>query len=233
MKINILIIFSLLGLFSCTANSKATKSALIIVDMQNCFVSGEDKTVHSLAVNGGRDIVKGINQFQDKFDLIVATYDWHPAGHVSFASSHDKKPFTEIELEDGTKQALWPDHCVQNTKGAELIPELNQTKITKRVYKGSHKRVDSYSGFFDNAKKGFTDLDEYLKANSVTDVYVVGLAADFCVKFTALDSIFLKYNTYFVKDLTKAVFPENIEISTYKALREAGVEILESSSVDL
>lgn len=219
----------LLAIFS---TESFAKSALIIVDMQNCFVPGEDKAVHSLPVNGGKDIIPGINSIQSKFDFVVATKDWHTSDHVSFASQHNgKNPYDTVTLENGINQTLWPDHCVENSKGAEFVPGLQTSEIDKIIFKGNDPHVDSYSGFFDNAKLGKTDLDEYLKKNQVTEIYVVGLAADFCVKFTSLDGAELKYKTYFVKDLTKAVFPDDIEVSTYEKLREAGVNIIESSEI--
>ena len=227
-------IFKLASLFLFIISSSIVhaKSALIIVDMQNCFVPGEDSKVHSLPVNGGMDIVPGINHIQEKFDYVVATKDWHPAGHVSFASSHKgMKPFENKTLKDGLVQTLWPDHCVANTKGAEFVTGLETNSIDKIIYKGDNRHVDSYSGFFDNARKGVTELDSYLKGKGVTEIYVVGLAADFCVKFTSIDGAFLKYDTYFIKDLTKAVFPDNLEESTYSQLRANGVKIISSSEI--
>lgn len=223
-------IFAVISLVISLTSTAFGKSALIIVDMQNCFVDGEDTKVHSLPVKGGLSLVSKINKFQKNFDVVVATYDWHPINHVSFASQHEnKKPFESIELEDGTIQALWPDHCVQGTKGAELLKGLDTNKITKKIFKGDHAGVDSYSGFFNNNKSSHTELNEYLQSEKVTDIYVVGLAADFCVKFTSLDGASLKYNTYFVEDLTKAVFPDNIEKSTYVELRKNNVNIINSN----
>lgn len=224
-------LYTILFLMSLSLSALA-KSALIVVDMQNCFVQGKDQKVHSLPVNGGMDIVPGINALYEKVDLVVATKDWHTADHVSFASQHEgKNPYEQVELEGGVMQTLWPDHCVQNTLGAEFVKGLQTEGINKIIYKGNHSHVDSYSGFFNNARLGKTELDEYLKSHGVTDIYVVGLAADFCVKFTSLDGAELKYNTYFVKDLTKAVFPEKLEVSTYQKLKEVGVKIITSSEI--
>ena len=222
----------LIGLFA--AQLSFAKSALIIVDMQNCFINGEDKSVHSLPVNGGKSLIKTINEIQEKvkFDMVVATKDWHTADHISFASQHEgKKPYDVVTLPGNIKQTLWPDHCVQNTLGAEFVAGLETKNINKIIYKGDHQSIDSYSGFFDNGKQSQTELDSYLKENKVTELYVVGLAADFCVKFTSLDGAMLKYNTHFVKDLTKAVFPDKLEESTYSELRKAGVKIISSNEI--
>lgn len=216
------------ALISMTAYSK---SALIIVDMQNCFVAGQDQSIHSLAVKGGKKLISKINEIQSKFDLVVATKDWHPADHVSFASNHNEgKVFTSIELSNGATQALWPDHCVQNTKGSNFVDGLNTKNISKIIYKGQDTHVDSYSGFMNNNKKDMTEMHSYLKQEQVTDVYVVGLAADYCVKFTALDGASLGYNTYFVKDLTKAVDPSKLE-SLYKTLNDKKVKVISSKDI--
>lgn len=219
----------LLGIFFIT--SAYSKSALIIVDMQNCFVSGSDKSVHSLPVNGGRDLVEKINKIQKRFDLVVATKDWHPANHISFASNHPTgKVFGNIKLKDGSHQALWPDHCVKNTLGSNFIKGLDTTKVSKIVYKGEDTNTDSYSGFMNNNKSDMTPMHDYLKAEKVSEVYVVGLAADYCVKFTAIDGANLGYKTYFIKDLTKAVDP-SILPSLYKELKSNKVKVINSKEI--
>ena len=213
-------------------SSVQAKSALIIVDMQNCFINGDDPIIHSLPVEGGEEIVEGINSIQDKFDLVVATKDWHTADHISFASQHEgKNVYEKVLLDGGIEQTLWPEHCVQNTPGADFVKGLDVSKIDKTILKGNDSHIDSYSGFFDNARLGKTELDGYLKMNNVTEIYVVGLAADFCVKFTSLDGADLNYKTYFIKDLTKAVFPDQIEQSTYKVLKSRGVKIISSEEI--
>lgn len=217
------------ALCSCLAQNK---KALIVVDMQNCFLEGDDKTVHSLPVKGGKDIVLGINKAMKKFDLVVATQDWHPSDHVSFASNHPgRRPFEVITLKGGQKQTLWPDHCVINTKGAEWAKGLESGLFDKVVQKGSNKLVDSYSGFFDNAKGSQTELAAYLKKMGVDEIYVLGLAADYCVKYTALDGSDLGLKTYFVKNLTKAVDPSNLD-KVYSELRKSGVKIIHSDEID-
>ncbi|WP_282629796.1 bifunctional nicotinamidase/pyrazinamidase [Empedobacter sedimenti] len=177
--------------------------ALIIVDMQYDFLPGG-----ALAVNEGDQLIDRINKLQDKFDLVVATQDWHPANHKSFASQHSGKvPFDVIEL-NGTKQVLWPDHCVQGTKGAELHKDLKQNKISAIIRKGMNPNVDSYSAFFDVNKKNPTGLDGYLKDHNVTSVYICGLAADYCVYYTAKDALALGYTTNILEGSTRAINPE-------------------------
>jgi nicotinamidase/pyrazinamidase len=181
-------------------------NALIIVDVQNDFLPGG-----SLAVKDGFDIIPVINSIQTKFDLVVATQDWHPAKHKSFASNHpDKKAFDEIEL-DGLPQVLWPDHCVQETTGAEFSNQLDSKRIEAIFRKGMDKNIDSYSGFFDNGKRKSTGLAPYLKGRDVTSVFVAGLAADFCVYFTAMDALEQGFQTSIITDATKAIDNEKLD----------------------
>lgn len=174
--------------------------ALVIVDVQYDFLPGG-----ALAVSGGDEIIPVINTLQEKFDLIIATQDWHPAGHQSFASSHPGKKSGDLIDLHGLEQILWPDHCVQHAKGAQFPAELNQTRWDTIFQKGKNPEVDSYSGFFDNARRGDTGLGDYLQSKGVKQVYIVGLAQDYCVKFTALDSQSLGFETYLVTDATRAV----------------------------
>ncbi len=175
-------------------------NALIIVDIQNDFLPGG-----ALAVPGGDVIIPVINQLQKKFDLIVATQDWHPAGHKSFASAHvGKKVFEEIML-DGLPQTLWPDHCVQKSLGAQFSSLLDTKKIEAIFRKGMNENIDSYSGFFDNGKKKATGMGSYLKGREVTSVYVCGLAGDYCVNFTALDALWLGFKSMVIEDATKPI----------------------------
>lgn len=174
--------------------------ALIIVDVQNDFLPGG-----ALAVKDGFAIIPIINSLQKKFELIVATQDWHPPDHKSFASSHPgKKIFDEIDLY-GLPQVLWPDHCVQQTKGAEFSTDLDTKKIEAIFRKGMDKNIDSYSGFYDNGKRKSTGLAAYLEGRGITSVFVAGLAADFCVYFTALDALELGFKTTIITDATKAI----------------------------
>ncbi len=181
-------------------------NALIIVDVQNDFLPGG-----LLAVNEGDTIIPAINTLQNDFDLVVATQDWHPADHKSFASAHPgKKVFDEINL-DGLPQVLWPDHCVQESYGAQFSSLLHTKKIEAIFRKGMDKNIDSYSGFFDNGKKKATGMGDYLKGRGVTEISVCGLAADYCVYFTALDGMELGFESTIVANATKPIHPENFK----------------------
>jgi len=180
--------------------------ALIIVDIQNDFLPGG-----ALAVQNGDAVIPVINKLQSQFDLVIATQDWHPADHKSFASMHPgKKIFDEIML-DGLPQVLWPDHCVQETEGAKFSAQLDTKKIEAIFRKGMDKNIDSYSGFFDNGKKKATGMGAYLKGRGVTSIYVCGLAADYCVYFTALDGLEMGFQSTIITDATRAIDKENFE----------------------
>lgn len=176
-------------------------NCLLIIDVQNDFCEGGN-----LAVKGSSEIIPVINNLIDKFNksnnLIVATKDWHPADHKSFASVSNTK-VGEIGILNSLPQVWWPDHCIENTKGSEFHPEL--LPIKNIVYKGNDKEVDSYSGFFDNNKVHKTELDDILKKYNIDTLYVVGLATDYCVKFTVLDALSLGYKVYLVKDGCRGV----------------------------
>ena len=192
---------------------------LIIVDLQNDFMPGGP-----LAVKDGDKIVERINELQKKFDLVVATQDWHPANHKSFASQHEnQKPFDEISLHD-LPQTLWPDHCIQSTKGAEFHRNLDTSKIEAIFRKGTNPEIDSYSGFYDNARKKSTGLHGYLQERNVSAVFVCGLAADYCVYFTALDALSLGYDTTILDESTKPIDPLNY-IDLKDNFREKGGKI--------
>lgn len=161
-----------------------TKTALILVDLQNDFMPGG-----ALAVADGDATVEVANALMPGYDLVVATQDWHPADHLSFASNHqDRSPGQVLQL-DGLEQVLWPVHCVQGSAGASFHSALHVGGIHEVIRKGADRRVDSYSGFFDNGKRQATGLGDLLRSNGVTAVHVMGLATDYCVKFTALDAL--------------------------------------------
>lgn len=177
--------------------------ALIIVDIQNDFLEGG-----SLAVPNGNEIIPIVNSIQQNYDLIVAAQDWHPHNHKSFAVEHEgKKEFEIIDL-NGLEQVLWPVHCVQGTFGAEFHKDLEIRKIEGIFRKGMNPEIDSYSGFFDNGKRKNTGLFGYLKDREVTEVTVVGLAADFCVYFTAKDALELGFKTTVLENATKPINAE-------------------------
>jgi nicotinamidase/pyrazinamidase len=175
-------------------------NVLILVDIQNDFIPGG-----ALPVPLGNEIITLVNELQNSFDLVVATQDWHPANHKSFATQHpDKKQFETISLH-GLEQVLWPDHCVQGTTGAEFNPGLQMNKVEAVFRKGMNPDIDSYSGFFDNGHKKSTGLAGYLRDREVKKVYVCGLAADYCVAYTAKDALKENFETYIIEDATRAI----------------------------
>ncbi len=195
-----------LGITSCNTGDKKSvdysKSALIIVDMQYDFMEGG-----SLEVKNANSLIPDINKLtKQKWGLVVATKDWHPKEHISFASNNEgAKVFEPIVLKDGTTQVMWPDHCVQGTNGANLHKDIDTTNIQHIILKGQNINVDSYSAFFDNNHLEKTDLDALLKKHQIDTIYLVGLARDYCVRWTATDGADLGYNTYFIFDATKPV----------------------------
>jgi nicotinamidase/pyrazinamidase len=197
-------------------------NALIIVDVQNDFLPGG-----ALAVAEGDRVISVINALQPKFDLVVATQDWHPVDHASFASNHASRRVGEVVDLDGLPQVLWPNHCVQNTPGAELHLALATARIETIFRKGTDRGIDSYSGFFDNGHRKRTGLGGYLKDRGVTDVHVCGLATDYCVKFTALDARELGLNVYLHERACRGVNlkPGDVE-AAINELRTAGVEVV-------
>ncbi|MCU0399528.1 MAG: bifunctional nicotinamidase/pyrazinamidase [Algoriphagus sp.] len=202
-------------------------AALILVDVQNDFIPGG-----ALEVREGDQIVPLINSFQSKFDHVIATQDFHPADHGSFATQHPgKNPNDQIDL-FGLTQILWPVHCVQGTKGADFHSELDQSHWEAVFQKGKNPQVDSYSGFFDNARRGDTGLGDYLKEREIRKVFVCGLALDYCVKFTALDAQSLGFETFLIADATRAVNinPEDGS-NAIAEMVAAGITILNSNEL--
>lgn len=199
--------------------------ALIIVDLQNDFLPGG-----ALEVPLGDEIIPLVNKMQEEFSLVIATQDWHPASHGSFASKHKNKQIFDKTTLGGVEQILWPDHCVQGSFGAELSSSLNTNKIEGFFRKGTDPGIDSYSAFFDNGKKKSTGLTGYLKEKNITDVYLCGLAGDVCVAFSALDALEVNFNTFFIKDATrpidKAGFYEMIN-----KIKEKGGKVIDSSAI--
>ena len=201
--------------------------ALIIVDMQNDFVEGG-----ALAVTGGKELVPLINKLQPRFDLVVATQDWHPANHGSFAANHPGRKVGEVIQLGGLPQILWPVHCVQDTPGADFVPGLDRSRWATVFQKGTDPDVDSYSGFFDNGHRHATGLGDFLKIRGVTNVYILGLATDYCVKFTALDARQLGFNTFLIEDGCRGVelSPGDIQRAV-EEMKAAGVAITTSGQV--
>ena len=201
--------------------------ALILVDIQYDFLPGG-----ALAVSDGDAVVPIANRVQPHFDLIVATQDWHPANHGSFASNHPgRKPGEMAEL-GGLPQVLWPDHCVQETSGAEFHESLDLSRVAKIFRKGTDPGIDSYSGFFDNGHRKSTGLGEYLREQGVQTVYVMGLATDYCVRWTALDAIEFGFRTHLIEDGSRGVELNPGDIAAaIEEVREAGGIILTSDRI--
>lgn len=201
-------------------------NALVIIDVQNDFMPGG-----SLAVPNGDQIVPIINDLQAKFELVIATQDWHPSGHASFASSHENvKEFEVIKL-DGLDQVLWPEHCIQNSEGAKFHSDLKSSKIETIFRKGTDIKIDSYSGFYDNAHLKSTGLTGYLKEKKVENLYFVGLAAEYCVYFSIKDAISEGFNCILLEDATRALNQVDFDNARIDILRKGG-EIIKSGDLD-
>lgn len=193
--------------------------ALIIVDVQRDFLPGG-----ALAVPEGDAIIPVLNRIQAHYEVVALTQDWHPPNHLSFASNHPgRKPFEVIEL-DGLQQVLWPDHCIWNTPGAALAEALDTGRAAAVFRKGMDPRVDSYSGFFDNGRRHKTGLAEWLRALGVGEVHVAGLAADYCVAWTALDACELGFRTVIVQDATRPISADGFT-QMKDRLRARGVQL--------
>ena len=201
--------------------------ALILVDIQNDFMPRG-----ALPVRDGDAVVEVANRLQPHFDLVVATQDWHPPNHGSFAVNHPgREPGEVIDL-DGIEQILWPVHCVQSTSGAEFHPTLDTGRVDRIFHKGTDPGIDSYSGFFDNGHRKSTGLDDFLEEKGVSDVYVLGLATDYCVKFTALDAVRLDYNACLIEDGCRGVDLRPGDVSrAVQVMEAAGVQIVRSSEL--
>ncbi len=194
-------------------------SALIVIDVQNDFCPDG-----ALAVAGGDQIVKGINNLMAEFDNVILTQDWHPAGHSSFASSHDSNPFSVIDMPYGP-QVLWPDHCIQGSHGAAFHADLNTDRADMIVRKGFNPEIDSYSALFENDQKTPTGLEGYLRTRGITDLTLVGLALDYCVNYSALDAARLGFNVTVKQSLTRAIDLDGSLVAALAAMQDAGVKI--------
>ena len=201
-------------------------SALLVIDVQNCFLPGG-----SLAVKDGEQVVPVINRIAKGFANVVVTQDWHTDGHVSFASAHaGKKPFEMIDLPYG-KQVLWPDHCVQGTDGASLSKDLSIPQAGLVIRKGYHKNVDSYSAFTEADGKTTTGLAAYLKARKLQRLFVAGLATDFCVAWTALDARKAGFEAYVVEDACRGIDTQGSLAKAWDAMKKAGVKRIQSGEI--
>jgi nicotinamidase/pyrazinamidase len=204
--------------------------ALIIVDMQNDFLP-----LGALPVNGGDDIISPINSLSEKFhdnsNTIVMTQDWHPPGHLSFASSHNKEPFEPFESE-GIGPVLWPDHCVQGSKGAEFHPDIETRFANAIIRKGYHPNVDSYSAFIENDMKTHTGLSGFLNTLGIKRLFVCGLALDYCVYYSAIDGRNLGFDVVMPIDLSKAIDspPDHFSNALQKMMKE-NVQFVKSDNI--
>lgn len=202
-------------------------TALILVDVQNDFIPGG-----ALPVPQGHQVISPCNAIQPAFDLVVATQDWHPSNHGSFAVNHPGKQIGDVIELNGLTQILWPVHCVQNTSGAAFAPALDTRRVERVFQKGTDPAIDSYSGFFDNGHRKATGLSEYLKFRGANHIYIAGLATDYCVKFTALDARQLGFHTHLVIDACRGVNlkPGDADRAV-EEMRRAGVAIIGSETL--
>jgi nicotinamidase/pyrazinamidase len=202
-----------------------TQTALLMVDLQNDFCPGGNLAV----VEGDQTIVLA-NRLQPHFELVVATQDWHPADHLSFAVNHANRNVGEMISLNGIPQILWPAHCIQGSKGAEFHPLLDVNRIHKIIHKGTDKQIDSYSAFFDNAHLRATGLADYLHEKGVKKVYVMGLATDYCVKYTCLDAVKLGFEVGIIVDACRGVELQEGDVErAIGEMKEIGVRLVNSS----
>jgi nicotinamidase/pyrazinamidase len=199
--------------------------ALLIVDMQNDFCPGG-----ALAVPEGDEVVPVINDLANEFDHVLQTQDWHPAGHQSFASSHPQHdPYDVIEVDYG-EQVLWPDHCVQGTEGADFHPDLDTTHTELVLRKGFRPEIDSYSAFFENDGETRTGLTAYLRERGIDTLFLCGLAADFCVKWSAVDGRKEGFDVFVVEDATRGIDQDGSLAAAWKEMNDAGVQVVSSEA---
>jgi nicotinamidase/pyrazinamidase len=197
------------------------KTALLVIDVQNDFCPAG-----ALAVVGGNEIIPHINEEMAKYDCVVLTQDWHPKGHSSFATSHEgKNPLELIKMPYGD-QVLWPDHCVQGSKGAEFHPDLNIEQANAIIRKGSNPFIDSYSAFFENDRKTSTGLDGYLKSLEIEKISLVGLATDFCVNYSAQDAANLGYKVSVLEKMCRAIDLNGSLAAAKSEMQDCGVEFI-------
>ena len=204
----------------------SSRAALLVIDVQNDFIPGGQ-----LPVPEGDHIVPLINRLARQFKKVVIAQDWHPAGHASFASSHPgHQPYDVIELPYG-EQTLWPEHCVQATPGAELHPELDLPHAQLIIRKGCHPDIDSYSAFLEADRRTTTGLSGYLKERGIDTVYMVGLALDFCVMYSALDARAAGFNAFVVLDACRAIDMNGSLAAAIDRMQGAGVGLIQSTEL--
>jgi len=202
-------------------------NCLLIVDIQNDFLPGG-----ALAVPEGDAVIPVINRLQDRFDLVLATQDWHPPDHGSFAASHPGHKVGDVIELDGVPQILWPVHCIQNSPGAQFSTALDTTRLARVFRKGIDRKIDSYSTFFDNAKRRSTGLADYLREQNVQEIFICGLATDYCVRFSALDALELSFPVTVIEDACRGVnLQPDDSVNALRELRKAGAKIQSSSGL--
>ena len=201
--------------------------ALALIDLQNDFMPGG-----ALPVPDGDAVVPLANELQERFDLVVATQDWHPPDHGSFAANHPGRQVGEVIDLNGLEQMLWPVHCVQQTSGAAFVDSLDRRRVARVFQKGVDREIDSYSGFFDNARRRSTGLGEHLRGEGIDEVYVLGLATDYCAQFSVLDAVHLGFHTFLIEDGCRGVelHPGDTD-RALQAMRSAGVTIVNSADL--
>ena len=212
------------GAFSAVKIKPNASSVLLVIDVQNCFITGG-----TLPVKGGEEVVPVINKLAGHFENIVVTQDWHTKGHASFASTHaGEKPFGMKKMPYGN-QVLWPDHCVQGTEDAALHKDLKLPSAQLIVRKGYHPGVDSYSAFMEADAKTATGLGGYLKQRGIKTVYVVGLATDFCVAWTAMDARKMGFEAFVIEDAARAIDLNGSLTAAWKSMSAKGVKRIQST----
>lgn len=213
------------GAGAASAMNIGRSDALLVIDVQNCFMPGG-----SLPVPEGNAVVPLVNDLAAKFPCVVMTQDWHVPNHSSFASTHGKEPFSVIDMPYG-KQVLWPDHCVQGTEDAALHAELDRTKANLILRKGFNPNVDGYSAFYDNDKKTSTGLTGYFKARGIQRVFICGLATDFCVMWSAIDARKDGFKVAVIEDASRAIDLRGSLAAAWKDMEKAGVKRVQSTDL--
>jgi nicotinamidase/pyrazinamidase len=204
-----------------------TDSVLLIIDVQNDFCPGG-----SLAVEYGDTIIPRINSLMHRFPLVVATRDWHPSGHVSFADAHPDGAPGDTVTHNGIEQQLWPAHCVQGTSGADFHPDLDRKPINLILHKGTSSDLDSYSAFFENDHTTPTGLEGYLKGLGIRKVYIAGLAEDVCVRFSAEDAVGCGFETFVIADCTRGVdIPQGSVQTARRSMQDRNVGYIQSTDL--
>jgi nicotinamidase/pyrazinamidase len=203
------------------------KNALLIIDVQNDFCPGG-----RLAVTDGDKVVPSINQIMRRFYKVIATQDWHPDNHVSFARNHSGTKAYDVIDVGGIRQVLWPVHCVAGTKGAEFHPELNMNSFHLIVRKGTNPNIDSYSAFAENDKKTITGLEGFLKGLDIKQVYVCGLATDYCVLYSAMDARISGFETFIIVDACRGIDePKGNLEKALNIIKDKGIKIINSTEL--